>query len=95
MFFWWDTLKRNIVLSESIFEFRRAFIVQNMKLGCMALLDELLVNGFPSVADAGSLTIGNSIRMNRVGVHIIENKNVMVAATRGNGKSSCLIGVRF
>jgi hypothetical protein len=64
MLFQRHSLKSDVIFCKSILEFLRAFVVENVKLGRMALLDKLLVNGFPSFTDASGLTIGNGNCMN-------------------------------
>jgi hypothetical protein len=61
----------------------------------MTLLDEYLVSGFPCIADAGGLSIGKSDGVNGVGVLVIQDKDVVVAAIGRDGKFACLIGVGF
>lgn len=58
-------------------------------------VEHTFADGFPSIADAGGLTIGNCNRMNSVGVVVIKNNYMMIAATRRNRKFTSLIGVRF
>jgi hypothetical protein len=47
------------------------FVVENVKIGRMALLHQFLVGEFPSFADAAGLMIGNRNRMNGVGVLVV------------------------
>jgi hypothetical protein len=95
MFLWRHSLKSDVIFGKSILEFLRAFVVEDVELGCMALLDKRLVNRFPSITDASGLTIGNSNGMNSISIDVIEDKNVIIAATRRDGKAAGLIGVGF
>ena len=58
----------------------------------MALANKLFVSFLPSVANSGSLTIGDGRRMDGIRVLMIENKDVSTAATGRCRKSSCLVG---
>ena len=81
MFLWGNALKINIVFQEGIFESLRAFIVEDMKLRSVTLVQKCLVNGFSSSADAGCLPIGNGNGMNSIGVLMVEHNDVVVATT--------------
>ena len=58
----------------------------------MALANKLFVSFLPSVANSGSLTIGDGRRMDGIRVLMIENKDIIIAATGRRRKSSCLVG---
>jgi hypothetical protein len=45
-----------------------------MEIGSMALLEEELMGGNPSVADASSLAVGNGDGMDGIGIVVIQNK---------------------
>ena len=51
------------------------------------------MGGFPGVADASGLAIGNGDSVNRIGVMVVKNKNIIVATAGGNRKFASLIGV--
>lgn len=93
MFFGGYALKGDVVFRKGIFDFVGAFIVKNVKIGRMTVLNEFFVNRLPSIANAGSLAIGNGDSMNGVGIVVVEHKNVVVTATGRNRKAAGLIGV--
>ena len=53
------------------------------------------VSGFPCVANGGSKSIGNGDRVDGIGIHMVEHKNVMIATTGRSRKFSGLIPVGF
>ena len=59
------------------------------------MLHKHFVGGFPGVADAGGLAIGESDGMDGVGVLVVQNKDVMVATAGRDWEFSCLIRVGF
>jgi hypothetical protein len=61
----------------------------------MALMNEKLVGLLPSIADAGSLAIGNGNRMNRIRVLMVEHEDIMVATTGRDMETTSLIGIRL
>ena len=79
MFLGWHALKGDIVFLEGIFESLRTFVVKNVELGSMTSGEETFVGRFPGIADASGLAIGNGNGVNRIGVMVIKNKNVIVA----------------
>lgn len=79
MFLGWHALKGDIVFLEGIFESLRTFVVKNVELGSMTSGEETFVGQFPGIADASGLAIGNGDGVNRIGVMVIKNKNVVVA----------------
>jgi hypothetical protein len=86
-----NTLKLNFVFLEGRFEFVRTFIVNDVKIRWMALLDEEFVCGLPCVTECGGFSIGNRDGVNVVGVLIVEDKQVVVAAGGENRKLAGLI----
>lgn len=95
MLFRGNTLEGDVVLGEGSFEFLGTFVVEDMQVRWMALLDKFQMGGLPSSTDTGSLAIGNGNGMNGVGILMIENKNVLVAAAGGNGEATSLVGIRL
>jgi hypothetical protein len=59
----------------------------------MTLADELLVSLFPSVANAGCLSIWNGFSVDRIGIMMIKDENVVVAATGRDWEPASLIAV--
>ena len=95
MFFGWNTLEGHVVFLEGVFEFLGAFVVKDVKLRCMALSDEACVGKFPSIADAGGFSIGDGSGMDRIGIVMIQNENVVVAATRRDREFASLVRIGF
>ena len=95
MFFGRHTLKVNIIFGKGILEFLTAFVVKNVQVGCMALLNKLFVYCLPGIVNTGGLTIGNGYRMNCVGVVMLKHKNIIVASTGRNREAAGLIGIRL
>ena len=58
-------------------------------------MHEQFVSLFPCIADAGSLAIGYCDGVDGIGVLMVESKNVIVATTRGDVETTCLIGIGF
>ena len=50
---------------------------------------------FPGGADAGSFSIGDRSGVNGIGIIIVENKNLVIAATGDHWEISSLVGVQF
>ena len=50
---------------------------------------------FPGEADAGSFSVGDRSGVTVIGIIIVENKNVVIAATGYRWELSSLVGVRF
>lgn len=95
VFFWGNTLKLDLVLEKSVFQVLRAFVVQNVEVGWVTLVQESSVGLFPGIADAGSLSVGNGDSMNGIGVFVVEDKDVIVAAAGRDGEATGLIRVRL
>jgi hypothetical protein len=51
------------------------------------------VDGFPGVTNGSSLLVGKGHGVDRVGVLVVQNKNVQIAATGGNWKVASLIRI--
>lgn len=51
------------------------------------------MDGFPCFADAGCLAVWYGLYVDGVGVMMVEDKEVIVAAAGGNGEASGLIGI--
>ena len=71
VFFGGDSLVRDVVLHEGVFKILGAFVVQDVEIGGMALMDQRFMSFFPSIADAGSLAIGNGNGMDRISVLMV------------------------
>ena len=59
------------------------------------MLHKNFVRGFPGVTDASGLAIGECDGMDRIGVLVVQNKDVVVATAGSDREFSCLIGVGF
>ena len=88
-----DTLEVYVVLGESIFEVVGALIVEDMKLGRMALAYEKFMSLFPGMMNAGGFAIWDGNSMDRVCVMMVEEKNVLIAMTRLNREFPSLVGI--
>ena len=71
MFLGWDSLIVDLVLVESVFEGLGTLVVEDMKAGRVALLQEQLMGSNPGIVDAGSLAVGYGNGVNRVSVVVI------------------------
>jgi hypothetical protein len=78
MFLGWYFLILDVVLFEGLLEIIGAFVIENVKIGWMAVADENLMGGFLGVSDVCSLSIGNWDSMDGVCVLVIKNKQVIV-----------------
>jgi hypothetical protein len=93
VFFRRYALETNLILLKGVFEILRAFVVKNVKLRSMAVMNQGLVSGFPGVAYAGGFAIWNGHCMNGVGVLMVEYEDIMIAAAGGDRKATGLIGI--
>jgi hypothetical protein len=92
MFLWRHALERDVVFNKGILELLRALVVKNVEIGGMTMGDERFMSRLPSFANASRLTIRNGYGVNRVGVMMIKNKNVVITATGRNREPACLVG---
>ncbi len=90
-----NKLALDFIFEEAVLQGIRCFIVENVEIWRMALLDKLFVCRLPGIPNACSLAIRNCDRMNGVRIVMIKDKKVVIAATRGDGKLASLIRVRF
>lgn len=95
VFFWGNTLKFDLIPEKGIFKILGTFVVQDVQIRWVTLMKEGFMCLFPGIADAGRFAIGNSNSVNGVGILMIENKDVVVAATRRYGEATGLIRIRF
>ena len=95
MFFWWYSLEGDIVFLKSVFEILGASVIRDVKFTLMTMFDEELVGVLPNSTDVGGLTVGNSSGMDRVGVVVIEDEDVMVTPTGDCRKFTSLVGIRL
>ena len=70
-----------------------ALVVEDVKVRWMALLDEELVSGFPCITECCGLSVGNRDGVDVVGVLVVQDEQVVVAAGGENRELTCLIGV--
>ena len=91
VFFSRDSLEIDCVFCKRIFQILGAFVVEYVQVGWMTLSDEYLVCLFPRVADASSLTIGDGLCMDRIGILMIQHKNIVIAAAGRDWESSRLV----
>ena len=66
-----------------------------MQFRGMTFLDEKVMRGFPGVANAWAFAVWDTDGMDGVGILVVENEHVVVAAAGRDGKQACLIGVGF
>ena len=71
VFFRGDALETNLIPLKSVFKVLGTFVVEDVELRRMPLVDQELVCGFPCVADAGSLSVGYGHCVNGVGVLVV------------------------
>jgi len=57
----------------------------------MAMADQGSVDALPGIANAGSLAIGDGCRMDGIGVVMVEDKDVVIAAAGGDREFACLV----
>ena len=95
MFFWWYSLEGDIVFMKSVLEILGTFVIKDVKFTGMSMFDEELVGVLPSSTDVGGLTVGNSSGMDRVGVVVVEHKDVMITPTRDCREFASLVGIRL
>ncbi len=93
VFFRRDTLKGYLVADEGVFEILGTFIVQDVQVDWMALNTKFFVDGFPGITNAGCLPVGKSNSVDRVGVLVVEDKDVVISTTGGDWKLTSLIRV--
>ncbi len=93
VFFGWNALELDLILQEGILEVLGAFVVKDVKIWGMTLMDESLVSFFPGFADTGRFAIGNGDSMDGVGVLMVQNKNVIVPTAGGHREAAGLVRV--
>ena len=71
VFLWWDSLEADLVAKEGVLKVLGAFIVKDVQVGRVALVDQQFVGGLPGVPDGGGLSVGNGHRVDGVGVLVI------------------------
>ena len=90
-----NTLEGNLVAKKSVLEVLGTFVVENVQMDGMTLTTNLVVAGFPGVTNGSSLLVGKGHGVDRVGVLVVQNKNVQVSATGRNRKVASLIRIGF
>jgi hypothetical protein len=88
-----DTLVGDFVLEEGAFELLRAFVIQNVELGGVTLMNKNLMRGFPCSANGSSLTVRNRNSVDGVGVLMVEYEDIVVATAGGSMKTTSLVGI--
>ena len=59
----------------------------------MALKKNPFVDGFPGITNGGCFLVGKCNGVDRIGVLVVEDEDVLVSATGGDGKVSSLIRI--
>jgi hypothetical protein len=90
-----DTLEGDLVAKKGVLEVLGTFVVENVQVDGMTLTTNLFVAGFPGVTNGSSLLVGKCHGVDRVGVLVVQNKNVQVSATGRNRKVTSLIRIGF
>ena len=93
MLFGRQALKGDLIFEKGIFQILGAFIVKDMQVGWMTMMTEVPMCLFPGIANTGSLAIRDWLGMNGIGILMIHDKNIMIAATGRDGKPASLVGV--
>lgn len=95
MFFGRDTLKRNLVGDECILALLGAFVVKDAELDWVTLETNLFVERFTCISNARCFAVGESRGVDRIGVLLVEDEDVVVSSAGGNRKLACLVRVGF
>jgi hypothetical protein len=93
MFFWRNTLELDVIIGKSIFPILGAFVVQDVQIARMTLTSEQQVRLFPGVANASSFVIWDGNRVDGICVLVVQNKEVVVAATGRDREATRLVRV--
>jgi hypothetical protein len=88
-----NTLELDVIFLEGGFQFLRTLVVEDVEIGWMPLLDEEFVCGLPCVSECGGFSVGNRDGVDVVGVLVVQDNQVVVAAGGENRELTCLIGV--
>ena len=95
VFSWRYKLVLDLVFLKRVFELLGAFVIEDVHVRGMTLVDKDFVCGLPSVANSGSLAIWNGHCMDGVCVLMVKDKDVVVATTGWCMKFAGLIGIGF
>jgi hypothetical protein len=95
MFFWRNTLKLDVILGKGIFQILGAFVVQDVQIGRMTLTSEQQVRLFPGIANASSFAIWDGNRVDGICVLLVQDKEIVVAATGRDMEATRLVRVRL
>jgi hypothetical protein len=90
-----DPLEEDIVFRECFAEIGGTFIVQDVEFRGMPEMEEMKMSCFPRIPNGGSEAIWNGKRVNGVGIEVIQEENVVIAASGRCVEVSRLIRVGF
>jgi hypothetical protein len=71
----------------------RAFVVKDVQVNWVTLEPKSLVDRFPGITNTGCFPVGKCNSVDGVGVLVVQDKYVMIAATGGNRELAGLIRV--
>ena len=80
MFFGGNTLILDLILSKGVFEILGTFVVKDVKIGWVTLVQEDAMGLLPCIANTGGFAIWNGHGMDGICVLVVENKNIVIAA---------------
>lgn len=59
----------------------------------MSLTDQEFVCGFPGIANAGALSIGDGDSVNGIRILMVHHEDIMISATRGDREATGLVRI--
>ena len=80
MFVRGNSLEVDAVGEECVLEVLGAFVVKDMEVRGMTMMNKEFVSLFPGISDAGAFAIGDSDSVNCVGVLMVEDEQVVIAS---------------
>jgi hypothetical protein len=92
---WRNELEGDVVVGHELFQFTRSLVVESLESGFKATFGELGVNGSVCSQEFVFCARGERFGDDGIGIVGVHNQNVLVAATGGEGETSCLVAVNF
>ena len=90
-----NALKVDEIFEKSVLEILGALVIKNMEVGRVSMVEKKFVGVFLSVANAGTLTIGNGHSMEGVSILVVQDEDIVLTPARREGEVTSLVGIGF
>ena len=88
-----NALKVDAIFEKSVLEILGALVIENMEVGRVSMVEKKFVGVFLSVANAGTLTIGNGHSMDGVSILVVQDDEDIASSYPGSkGRGSDQFG---